>query len=472
MDQESSAAVTQERRTGGAQDTTMSHAQDPLKAQLPAPADSPQPVSAPGEGQSRPEEPGVTDGDLSQAARNQSPQGPKRDAQTLRRQFKTEMGLSRSMEAIKEHKAQEELSDMTQRKGTSPVSSEGAKVDFSREDRNSSSPNGTETESEFHLLSLGFKCDMFTLEKRLQLEERSRDLAEDNVKKEVSSCQELLQKLAPLCRSSHHCMEIIHKLQKNLDILPQSVTRMSIRAEMLGAINHEKKVCQSVEVMIQHVENLKKMYTTEHAELLELRETLVQCERSFSPNTDRDDFRNKKALGTQSYPLRSQGAVEVDADRMGRRSSWKGAGRNSLRPSLKRFISTCAWVENDEPSLLKGVCRNEETDSPPEDKKQEEVVRRKSSLTELGNKLTSLIMPAKTPDHPGPQLEGASPPLPSWLSVALVVLLAALLTLLGSLALMPGADAAPVGTGDSWESIPRRLWSRNDLGSQNCQRPA
>ncbi|XP_036375598.1 inositol 1,4,5-triphosphate receptor associated 2-like [Megalops cyprinoides] len=160
---------------------------------------------------------------------------------------------------------------------------------------------------------------------------------------------------------------------------------------------------------------------------------------------------------------------------MARRSSWKGAGRNSLRPSLKRFISTCAWVENDEPSLLKGFCRNEETDSPWEEKKQEEVVRRKSSLTELGNKLTSLIMPAKTLDHPAPQPEGASTALPSWLPVALVVLvvlLAALLALLGSLALMQGADAAPVGTGDSWESIPQRLWSRNDLGSQNCQRPA
>ena len=46
---------------------------------------------------------------------------------------------------------------------------------------------------EFQRLSLGFKCDLFTLEKRLRLEERSRDLAEDNVRKEISSCQGLLQ---------------------------------------------------------------------------------------------------------------------------------------------------------------------------------------------------------------------------------------------------------------------------------------
>lgn len=48
-------------------------------------------------------------------------------------------------------------------------------------------------QADFQRLALGFKCDMFTLEKRLRLEERSRDLAEENVRKEISSCQGLLQ---------------------------------------------------------------------------------------------------------------------------------------------------------------------------------------------------------------------------------------------------------------------------------------
>lgn len=39
--------------------------------------------------------------------------------------------------------------------------------------------------------------------------------------------------------------------------------------------------------MIQHVENLRRMYTKEHAELLELREALMQNERSFGSQTDR-----------------------------------------------------------------------------------------------------------------------------------------------------------------------------------------
>lgn len=54
-------------------------------------------------------------------------------------------------------------------------------------------------QAEFQRLALGFKCDMFTLEKRLRLEERSRDLAEENVRREVSSCQGLLQVRLETC---------------------------------------------------------------------------------------------------------------------------------------------------------------------------------------------------------------------------------------------------------------------------------
>uniref|UniRef100_A0A3P8STF6 Lymphoid-restricted membrane protein n=1 Tax=Amphiprion percula TaxID=161767 RepID=A0A3P8STF6_AMPPE len=142
-------------------------------------------------------------------------------------------------------------------------------------------------QAEFQRLALGFKCDMFTLEKRLRLEERSRDLAEENVRREVSSCQGLLQALIPLCEDDNQSMEIIQRLQKNLDILIQSMTRVSSRSEMLGAIHQESRIGKAVEVMIQHVENLRRMYTKEHAELLELRETLMQNERSFGSQTER-----------------------------------------------------------------------------------------------------------------------------------------------------------------------------------------
>lgn len=55
----------------------------------------------------------------------------------------------------------------------------------------------------------------------------------------------------------------------------------------------ESRIGKAVEVMIQHVENLRRVYTKEHAELLELRETLMQNERSFGSHTERGSARGK-----------------------------------------------------------------------------------------------------------------------------------------------------------------------------------
>uniref|UniRef100_A0A3B4FAG2 Lymphoid-restricted membrane protein n=1 Tax=Pundamilia nyererei TaxID=303518 RepID=A0A3B4FAG2_9CICH len=204
-------------------------------------------------------------------------------------------------------------------------------------------------QAEFQRLALGFKCDMFTLEKRLRLEERSRDLAEENVRKEVSSCQGLLQALSPLCDNDNQSMEIIQRLQKNLDILIQSMTRVSSRSEMLGAIHQESRIGKAVEVMIQHVENLRRLYTKEHAELLELRETLMQNERSFGSQTEK---------GCTLFLLDIQ-SLTVAYNR-------NVAGKITARPPLKRFSSSVPWVDTEEPSLvMKGLVMQPAVDAAP-----------------------------------------------------------------------------------------------------------
>ncbi|XP_067438555.1 inositol 1,4,5-triphosphate receptor associated 2 isoform X1 [Thunnus thynnus] len=425
---------------------------------------------------------------------------------------KKELELSQSMETIEQHKVQEDKSETsvtTEKESEASVISDTS--DSFKEDRNSLSQNDKEIETEFQRLALGFKCDMFTLEKRLRLEERSRDLAEENVRREVSSCQGLLQALTPLCEDDNQSMEIIQRLQKNLDILIQSMTRVSSRSEMLGAIHQESRIGKAVEVMIQHVENLRRMYTKEHAELLELRETLMQNERSFGSQTERDDFRGKKPTTSQYYKSstrrvsiagiprsgggnmhfdmpKTQDGSEAETERLTRRSPWNVAGKSTARPPLKRFVSSAAWVDTEEPSLMmKGTARDS-TDFQSEDEQKEQPVveRRRSSLSELGNKLTSLILPLKTPSplssptstDPG-IAQSLSHSLTSsraaataavargsrglWLWLAMVVVLAGLLALLASLVMQPAVDAAPVGTGDSWMTMQQLLWPYTGL---------
>ncbi|XP_034529574.1 lymphoid-restricted membrane protein isoform X2 [Notolabrus celidotus] len=432
----------------------------------------------------------------SSAKKDSLPQGGKN---------KRELELSRSMETIKENKVQEDQSETsvtTEKESETSVTSDTN----DKEDKNSLSPSDKEIETEFQRLALGFKCDMFTLEKRLRLEERSRDLAEENVRREVSSCQGLLQALTPLCEDDNQSMEIIQRLQKNLDILIQSMNRVSSRSEMLGAIHQESRIGKAVEVMIQHVENLRRVYTKEHAELLELRETLMQNERSFGSSSVGEDFRVKKQPTSQYYKSsarrvsiaaiprsgggnmhfdmsKAQEGSEAEAERLTRRSPWNVAGKNSARPPLKRYVSSAAWVDTEEPSLMmKGTaCDNTDNQSEEEQKEEPVAERRRSSLSELGNKLTSFILPLKTPSpsssptstEPG-MVQSLSHSLTSsraaaaaavarsgrglWLWLAMVVVLAGLLALLASLVMQPAVDAAPVGTGDSWMTIQQLLW--------------
>ncbi|TKS90999.1 Lymphoid-restricted membrane protein [Collichthys lucidus] len=391
--------------------------------------------------------------------------------------------LSRTIEAIEEHIVHEdETSTPTEKDSEMSVISDTYK------DKNGLSPNDKEIEAEFQRLALGFKCDMFTLEKRLRLEERSRDLAEENVRREVSSCQGLLNALTPFCEDDNQSMEIINRLDKNLEILIQSMTRVSSRSEMLGAIHQESRIGKAVEVMILHVENLRRMYTKEHAELLELRETLMQNERSFGSQTgERDDFRSKKQPTSQYYKSKTQDGTEAETERLTRRSPWNVAGKSTARPPLKRFVSSAAWVDTGEPSpMMKGKTYDTGCHSEDEQKEEPEAERRRSSLSELGNKITSLILTLKTPSpssSPASTDTGMVQPLSHnltssraattaavarggrgvWLWLAMVVVLAGLLALLASLVMQPVVDAAPVGTGDSWMTIQQLLWPYTGL---------
>ncbi|XP_022073343.2 inositol 1,4,5-triphosphate receptor associated 2 isoform X4 [Acanthochromis polyacanthus] len=394
----------------------------------------------------------------------------------LRVKNKRELELSRSMEAIEEHKVQEdqsETSKASEKESEMSVISDNG--DNLKEDRNSLSPSDKEIEAEFQRLALGFKCDMFTLEKRLRLEERSRDLAEENVRREVSSCQGLLQALIPLCEDDNQSMEIIQRLQKNLDILIQSMTRVSSRSEMLGAIHQESRIGKAVEVMIQHVENLRRMYTKEHAELLELRETLMQNERSFGSQTERDDFRGKKQ-SSQYYKSTSRRVSIAAIPRGGNMHFDMSKTQDGSEAETERLTRRSPWT----------ACNNTDCQSEDEQKEESEAERRRSSLSELGSKLTSLILPLKTPSpsssptstDPG-MAQSLSHSLTSsraaaaaavarggrglWLWLAMVVVLAALLALLASLVMQPAVDAAPVGTGDSWMTIQQLLWPYTGL---------
>ncbi|NXK97999.1 LRMP protein, partial [Formicarius rufipectus] len=311
--------------------------------------------------------------------------------------------------------------------------------------------------AEFLRLSLGFKCDLFTLDKRVRLEERSRDLAEENLKKEITNAVNMLEALVPLCEEDNQAQEIVKKLQKSLQFLSQYAARVASRAEMLGAINQESRVSKAVEVMIQHVENLKRVYAKEHAELEELKQVLLQNERSFTSLGDRG---GKPLLQAQLHDPEG----EERSERFNRRSSsWGKLGPkpNEKRPSLQRFLSTYSWAEYEEDHF---ATKNEQSELPAEAQEQparKESVSEKSKCSSKWTPESVYNFMSSWGSHFKASFSNTNKTL--WVSVSILVLLAALTSFLTGLSLQRPAAAEPVGPGDSWTSLQQLLWPYTGL---------
>ncbi|XP_067415351.1 inositol 1,4,5-triphosphate receptor associated 2 isoform X2 [Emydura macquarii macquarii] len=411
------------------------------------------------------------------------------DKTTPEKELKLDLETDGEMKSIQEQSGQISAT-VSSRKGNSSTMT-GLKMTKTKPSDNVS-PNEKEVEAEFLRLSLGFKCDLFTLDKRVRLEERSRDLAEENLKKEIMNGLKMLESLAPLCDEDNQAQEIIKKLQKSLQFLSQYAARVASRAEMLGAINQESRVSKAVEVMIQHVENLKRMYTKEHAELEELKQVLLQNERSFSCLGDQDESTNKKLSSSLNFkPSSSLRRVSIAtlprnignagiglplvqlhetdgnerSDKFHRRSrSWGrlGSKQNETRPSLQRFISTYSWTESEEEQ---SATKTKQSEPPVEEIREDKA--RKISLSERGKNPSKwslgsvCTIMSSWASHLKTSFSKANKTL--WISLTIIVLLAALTSFLTGLSLQRPADAAPVGTGDSWKSLQQLLWPYTKL---------
>lgn len=87
----------------------------------------------------------------------------------------------------------------------------------------------------------------------------------------------------------HHCehRETYQKLLEDIAVLHRLAARLSSRAEVVGAVRQEKRMSKATEVMMQYVENLKRTYEKDHAELMEFKKLANQnSSRSCGPSED------------------------------------------------------------------------------------------------------------------------------------------------------------------------------------------
>uniref|UniRef100_A0A4W6E7T0 Murine retrovirus integration site 1 homolog n=1 Tax=Lates calcarifer TaxID=8187 RepID=A0A4W6E7T0_LATCA len=129
-----------------------------------------------------------------------------------------------------------------------------------------------EVENAFVQLSLAFRNDNYTLETRLKQAERERNLTEEDTEKEL---EEFKGMTAPQWQNLEQ-REAYQRLIETVAVLHRLATRLSSRAEIVGAVRQEKRMNKATEVMMQYVENLKRTYEKDHAELMEFKKLANQ----------------------------------------------------------------------------------------------------------------------------------------------------------------------------------------------------
>ncbi|KAM7424174.1 hypothetical protein PAMA_000492 [Pampus argenteus] len=127
-----------------------------------------------------------------------------------------------------------------------------------------------EVENAFVQLSLAFRNDNYTLETRLKQAERERNLTEEDTEKELEEFKGALK------WQNLEQREAYQRLIETVAVLHRLATRLSSRAEIVGAVRQEKRMNKATEVMMQYVENLKRTYEKDHAELMEFKKLANQ----------------------------------------------------------------------------------------------------------------------------------------------------------------------------------------------------
>ena len=78
-----------------------------------------------------------------------------------------------------------------------------------------------------------------------------------------------------MCQDSE-TREVLQRVEKQVQVLQQSTGRVSSSSEQFGAVQQEARVATAIEIMLLHVDNLKRSYEKEHNELEETRRILIE----------------------------------------------------------------------------------------------------------------------------------------------------------------------------------------------------
>ncbi|CAH1159791.1 unnamed protein product [Phaedon cochleariae] len=155
-----------------------------------------------------------------------------------------------------------------------------------------------ELEQKFTSLALAFTIDATTIKDRCDRQRRSRDQTELNLTKEIEKFKEKLSFMQPLC-TDYEKAELFSNLMTQIDVIMNATCLVSISAEKYGSVQHEERLTESVDLMVNHVQVLKQQRDSARKQLQHSKRVLQNSPDSSSPSpvpSPKSAFPNKKIL--------------------------------------------------------------------------------------------------------------------------------------------------------------------------------
>ncbi|RVE70457.1 hypothetical protein OJAV_G00064870 [Oryzias javanicus] len=212
----------------------------------------------------------------------------------------------------------------------------------------------------FSQIALAFRCDQYTLKQRLQAEEHARNLAEENIQLELSRGRETLEMLKGLCLDSKRST-ILQRLQLSLDILGGTVERISNTAEVLGAVHQEARMSRAVELMVAHVESLRRRHDKNVAELEEMKKMMQQhpsfYRNSINPATSPEPEESDTMKNSKQGVLRRRISASI--------MSCQNQEKKKKEPRRRGFSGKKLTPSCSSPSLMLESSRTTKEDRQP-----------------------------------------------------------------------------------------------------------
>ncbi|XP_019733956.1 protein MRVI1 [Hippocampus comes] len=189
---------------------------------------------------------------------------------------------------------------------------------------------------------------------------------------ELSRGKEMLEALKGLCLDSKRS-KILQRLELSLDILTGTIERISNTAELLGAVHQEARVSRAVELMVAHVENVRRRLER-HEAVLEEAKKLIQQQNSCrsiddtGAPLDLDESDSWKKSFQQNGSRRRVSVSLIPSDiqplHKAKRESKKRAAHEEADPSHKLFpacsspclssASSCSGLNKDDSCSVDG----------------------------------------------------------------------------------------------------------------------